>query len=127
MAVDMTKLTTTRGAIVAERVGRDGRSLTSEITTGTENVVLAVSTFHRNGGRYTSMALGVRHMPPERGFTITKSSPLDSVGLGSTELGARFSRKNLDSAHADAVTYALARLADGSAEFDRVIAATPEA
>lgn len=123
MAVDLTKIA--RGTIVAERVGRDGRSLTSELATGIPGVVLAVMTFHRSGGLYRTTAMGVRHMPSERGFSVSKSSPLDYALIGTNTFGARFSRKNLDGIHESMVRDAADRLVAG--EFDAVIAATPSA
>lgn len=123
MAVDMAKVE--RGTIVAERYSRDGRGVTSEIATGIPYVVLAVSTFHRSGGIYRASGMGVRHMPRDGVFSVTKSSPLDSAVIGTSEKGARFSRKNLDEAHVSFVREAGDLLAAGA--FDRVIAATPAA
>lgn len=123
MSVDMTKVA--RGTIVAERYGRSGRTATTELATGIPNVVLAVMTFHRSGGSYRASGMGVRHMPSERGFSITKSSPMDSALIGTVNEGTRFSRKTLDKAHAAMLREAGDRMTAG--EFDRVIDATPAA
>lgn len=129
MAVDMSKVAV--GTIVAERVGRDGRSLTSEIATGIPDVFLAVMTFHRQGGSYRTTAVGVRHMPREGAFSVTKSSPMDYALIGTVNEGQRFSRKTLDKAHNALAREAADRFVDeyraGNGELLRVIAATPEA
>jgi hypothetical protein len=118
MSVNLSK-----GNVVSVKYGRDGRSKTTELATSEPSVVLAVSTFHRTGGSYRTTAMGVRHMPSERGFSITKSSPMDSALVGTVNEGTRFSRKTLDSAHAAMVREAGDRLVDG--EFAAVLAATP--
>jgi hypothetical protein len=117
-----TKLT---GEVGTVRYGRDGRSKTTELLTDEPGVVLAVMTFHRQGGVYFSSAMGVRHMPKEPGdnFSVSKSSPMDSKSLGRSDKGARFSAKNLDAAHADAMLVATL-VADPDA-FTEVLAAVP--
>lgn len=122
-----TKTTTTA---VSTRTGRDGRSMTTEFATDEPNVCLSVFTFHRQGGVYRASAVGVRHMPAERGFSITESSPMDSKFLGQYEKGARFSAKNLAAVHADVLTMVRewlgADLTDAD-PFAAVLAAVPEA
>lgn len=117
--------------VTAARIGgRDGRSITTEYATDEPGVVLAVMTYHRQGGQYRSSALGVRHMPPERGFRITKSSPMDSKFLGNHEKGARFSAKNLAAVHAEVclmVREWLTEEPESADAFAAILAAVPAA
>lgn len=113
------------GKILSTRYGRDGRSKTSEIETDEPNVVLAVYTGHRRGGTYSSSAMGVRNMPDDGPFTVSKSSPMYSKQLGSSEKGARFAAKNLDAAHTDAVLYVAALSLEDPTAFAAVLAEVP--
>jgi hypothetical protein len=115
-----TKIT---GEVGTVRYGRDGRSKTTELLTDEPNVVLSVFTSHRRGGTYFSSAMGVRNMPDDGPFTVSKSSPMHFKSLGSSDVGARFSAKNLDAVHDDAV--ARAQFAQETDAFAEVLAAVP--
>lgn len=113
------------GEVGTVKYGRDGRSKTTELATDEPNVVLAVFTSHRKGGVYSSSAMGVRNMPDDGPFTVSKSSPMYSKQLGSSEKGARFAAKNLDAAHTDAVLYVAALSLEDPTAFAAVLAEVP--
>lgn len=113
------------GEVGTVKYGRDGRSKTTELATDEPNVVLAVFTSHRKGGVYSSSAMGVRNLPDEGIFTVSRSSPMDYVSLGRSDLGARFSAKNLDAAHTDALLSVAATSLEQPDAFAKVLAAVP--
>jgi hypothetical protein len=129
MSVDVKAVTVDRAKLDAavSRLSGDGRMVTTELPTTDPAVFLSVYTSHRGGGLYVTAAMGVRHMPPERGFSITKSSPMHYRRLAAEARGKQFSRKNLVAEHTATLAALRDILAVDPGFCADVLAETPEA